>query len=121
MKRIICLFFAIAMIFSLVACSGNEELPDTGEPYTIKFSQNDNLRKYDGKQVEIKGFMSLLSPLDGKLIYLMNMPLQNCPYCIPNSNQLTNTITVIGENIEFTPNPVTYCHRLSMLSLLQSH
>lgn len=111
MKRFLSLFLIIVLIFSMVACS-NEQTDDGGAT-KISFSQSvEELKKLDGKTVTINGFMSLLSPLNGSLIYLMNIPYQSCPFCIPNTNTLANTIAVKGENIELTPMPVKITGKL---------
>lgn len=105
MKRIFCLILTFVLIFSLCACGTNDVT--TGEATKIKFSQPlDELKALEGKTVEMNGFMSMLSPLDGKLIYLMNIPLQSCPFCIPNTTTLSNTIAVTGKNLEYTSKPV---------------
>lgn len=105
MKKILSLFLIVTLLFSLCACGANNN--DNSEPTKIKFSQSlDELKTLDGKKVEINGFMSMLSPLNGELIYLMNIPMQNCPFCIPNTTTLSNTIAVKGKNIEYTSKPV---------------
>ena len=106
MKKLLTLVLSLIMIFSLCACSDkNEQNEETTTK--IKFSQSvEELKNLDGKKVEINGFMSLLSPLNGELIYLMNIPFQSCPYCLPNTNTLSNTIAVKGTDIEFTSQPV---------------
>jgi hypothetical protein len=107
MKKILSLLLAIILLsFSLCACKEKTTI-DPNSITSIKFSQPiEDLRDLSKCKVEIKGFMSLLSPLDGKLIYLMNLPFQNCPFCLPNSTTLDNTIAVTSSNIEFTTNPV---------------
>lgn len=105
MKRILSLLLVFILTFSLVACSSNES--KTNEIPQIRFSQTvDELKQYDGQTVKINGFMSLLSPINGSLIYLMNIPFQSCPYCTPNTTELANTIAVKGSNITFTSLPV---------------
>ncbi len=52
------------------------------------------LSTLNGKKVEICGFMATSSPIDGSFIFLMNLPYQNCPFCKPNTNQLSNTMEV---------------------------
>lgn len=104
MKRILSILLLLCLVVSLCACSSNTQSEGATQ---IKFSQTiEELRSLDGKQIKINGFMSLLSPLNGELIYLMNIPFQSCPYCIPNTNTLSNTIAVVGKNIEFTQRPV---------------
>jgi len=95
------------LLLSLLGCSNNENKIE----YTqIKFKQKlETLKKYDGKYVKIIGFMSTLSPLQGKYVYLMNMPYQQCPFCVPNSNEIANTLAVYapeGERFDFVDYPV---------------
>ena len=69
----------------------------------------DILKSLDGKSVTITGYMATLSPLDGTYIYLMNLPYQSCPFCVPNTTQLANTMAVYapsGSKFEFTDRPV---------------
>lgn len=69
----------------------------------------DILKSLDGKRVTITGYMATLSPLDGTYIYLMNLPYQSCPFCVPNTTQLANTMAVYapsGSKFEFTDRPV---------------
>ncbi len=64
-----------------------------------------DMKKYDGREVTIIGYMSTLSPASGNFMYLMNMPYQSCPFCIPNTNQLSNTMAIYskdGKKFEFT-------------------
>ncbi len=105
MKRIIStLLLAVMLIatLSLAACGGD------GEVYEISFAEANSvndMKKHDGEQVAVIGYMSTLSPVDGSFIYLMNAPYQSCPYCIPNTTQLSNTLAVYakkGKSIEFT-------------------
>lgn len=106
MKKILSLLLVLILMFSLVACS-NDEPEKTNEIPRIRFSQSvDELKQYDGQTVKINGFMSLLSPINGSLIYLMNIPFQACPYCLPNTTELSNTIAIKGEDIKFTSLPV---------------
>jgi len=80
---------------------------------TLKFKNTNSdeaIRALNGKKVSITGYLSTLSPLNGKFAYLMNMPYQSCPFCVPGTSAITNTLTIVaGENkkIEFTDLPVT--------------
>ena len=63
------------------------------------------MEKLDGKTVTIIGYMSTLSPISGEFMYLMNLPYQSCPFCVPNTTQLANTMAVYAksaEGFEFT-------------------
>ena len=58
------------------------------------------LQTLNNKEVTINGYMATSSPVDGSFIFLMNMPYQNCPFCKPNTSQLSNTIEVYPEGKE---------------------
>lgn len=79
----------------------------------LKF-KNTNSDEYvsslNGKKVKMTGYISTLSPVNGKFAYLMNMPYQSCPYCVPGTSQIYNTIAIYAKEnskIEFTNDPVT--------------
>ena len=45
------------------------------------------------------------SPVDGSFMFLMNLPYQSCPFCIPNTSQLSNTMEIYpkkGESFSYT-------------------
>ena len=110
MKKIITILCILSLFIAVVGCSRTTQ--ETSGPTEIKFKDMtavSTLRKLDGKEVQITGFMAETSPLDGSMIYLMNLPYQNCVYCVPNTNQLVNTMAAypkIGKKIEFTDVPV---------------
>ena len=54
----------------------------------------DYLKTLDGKTVTISGYMATSSPVDGSFMFLMNLPYQSCPFCVPNTSQLSNTMEV---------------------------
>lgn len=76
--------------------------------YQIRFSDlvslND-LEEYNNKTVTAIGYLSPITSYDGSFGYLMNLPYQTCPYCLPSDTKITNTITIFAKNgkqIEFT-------------------
>ena len=106
-KRIIALALAALTLISalsLVACK------DKGNDFgtTLSFAKANSIeemKKLDGQTVSIVGYMSTLSPISGKFMYLLNLPYQSCPFCEPNSTTLSNTIAVYakdGKKFEFT-------------------
>ena len=106
-KRIIALAMAALTLISalsLVACK------DKGNDFgtTLSFAKANSIeemKKLDGQTVSIVGYMSTLSPISGKFMYLLNLPYQSCPFCEPNSTTLSNTIAVYakdGKKFEFT-------------------
>jgi len=107
MKKLFYCIIAICIIFF----SGCEKNID--EVTVLKFkntNSNSYINSLNGKTVSITGYISTISPLSGEFAYLMNMPYQSCPYCIPGTSEITNTLAIFaGENdkIELTDMPVT--------------
>ena len=105
---LIALLICIALLAT--GCGGKEA--SSAEVTKLSFADSaslDILKALDGKRVTITGYMATLSPLDGTYIYLMNLPYQSCPFCVPNTTQLANTMAVYapsGSKFEFTDRPV---------------
>ena len=73
-------------------------------------NSNETISALNGKQVSITGYISTLSPLNGEFAYLMNMPYQSCPFCVPGTSAINNTLAIYAGNkskIKFTDQPVT--------------
>ncbi len=88
------LLLAAILAVSLAGCSGKT---DTGEPTKLSFLDAVDIsaiKALDGKNVTIVGYMATVSPVSGKFMYLLNLPYQSCPFCVPNSTQLANTMAV---------------------------
>lgn len=109
MKKILAFFLMLALLtLSLAGCGGG----NAAVAAELKFSDStdfETIKALDGKKVTITGYMATLSPLSGDYIYLMNLPYQSCPFCVPNSQQLSNTMAVYaakGVKFEFTDRPV---------------
>ena len=102
------LVLALLMALGCFAACGEDNVSDEGGVVKLSFSEAnsiDDMKKLDGKTVSIIGYMSTLSPVNGEFMYLMNMPYQSCPFCIPNTTQLSNTLAVYaknGKSFEFT-------------------
>ena len=109
-KRIICITLAFIMVMgsSLFLTSCEKESATEESTKMLSFSQAQSIseiEKLDGEKVTIIGYMSTLSPVSGKFMYLMNLPYQSCPFCVPNTTQLSNTMAVYaedGKEFEFT-------------------
>ena len=105
-KRISALIIALTVVASCLAFASCDKSPS--DATTISFAKAtsiEEMKKLDGKSVEILGYMSTLSPISGKFMYLLNLPYQSCPFCEPNSTTLSNTIAVYapdGKKFEFT-------------------
>ena len=105
-RKIAFLLAVIMMLPAFAAC--NKEKPEGAGAQLLSFSQAqsvEEMQKLDGKTVSIIGYMSTLSPISGEFMYLMNLPYQSCPFCVPNTTQLANTMAVYAkskEGFEFT-------------------
>ena len=103
---------ALLICIALLATGCGSTKASSSEATKLSFADSaslDTLKALDGKAVTITGYMATLSPLSGEYIYLMNMPYQSCPFCVPNTNQLSNTMAVYaakGGKFEFTDRPV---------------
>lgn len=103
---------ALLICIALLATGCGSTKASSSEATKLSFADSaslDTLKALDGKSVTITGYMATLSPLSGEYIYLMNMPYQSCPFCVPNTNQLSNTMAVYaasGSKFEFTDRPV---------------
>jgi len=99
---------SLLLVLSMLGCMFVACEEDNGEATLLSFSQAQSvsaMKKYDGKKVTIIGYMSTLSPINGEFMYLMNLPYQSCPFCIPNTSQLSNTMAVYAkknDGFEFT-------------------
>jgi hypothetical protein len=108
MKKVISLILISCFAVFVFASCGNDNGGDETIGNTLSFSQANSveaMQKLDGKQVNIIGYMSTLSPINGSFMYLMNLPYQSCPFCVPNTTQLSNTMAVYaksGDSFEFT-------------------
>ena len=111
MKKFAALIALLLCLMLLATGCGGKEA-SSAEVTKLSFADSaslDTLKALDGKPVTITGYMATLSPLNGEYIYLMNMPYQSCPFCVPNTNQLSNTMAVYaasGSKFEFTDRPV---------------
>ena len=110
-KKAVALISTIVMVVALGGCSSTK-LQEVDGVTELKFKdtiKTSELKKIDSKKVSMIGFMSTSTPLNGEYTYLMNMPYQNCAFCVPNTDSLVNTIAVYapeGKSFEFTDVPV---------------
>ena len=105
LKRIASFWMALLLLVSAILFASCEKGEDV---LTLSFAEAntvEEMQKNDGKKVSVIGYMSTLSPINGEFMYLMNLPYQSCPFCIPNTTQLSNTSAVYakdGKSFEFT-------------------
>jgi hypothetical protein len=108
MKKYISLFMVLSLAaLTLSGCGGG-----SAEAAKLSFAESASLETIEGlkgKTVTLTGYMATLSPLEGDYIYLMNLPFQSCPFCVPNTQQLANTMAVYaakGTKFDYTDRPV---------------
>ena len=114
MKMQIKLFKTLAIILiiatlssSLVSCKNKGEASiDGATKLSFKAASGyDYLKTINGQTVTISGYMATSSPVDGSFMFLMNLPYQSCPFCVPNTSQLSNTMEIYpkkGESFSYT-------------------
>ncbi len=113
-NKYIAVIVLVCMLAGLASC-GPEK---TGDAVSLSFKQAagyDYLKSINGKTVSINGYMATSSPADGSFIFLMNMPFQSCPFCVPNTSQLTNTMEVYpkkGDKFDYTMQAIRVIGRL---------
>ncbi|MBQ7326873.1 MAG: hypothetical protein IJW93_05315 [Clostridia bacterium] len=108
--KLAAIFLLLAiMTSSFVACDKDDTVDPNGENVTkLSFkaaSGYDYLKTLDGTFVTISGYMATSSPVDGSFMFLMNLPYQSCPFCVPNTSQLSNTMEIYpkkGESFPYT-------------------
>ena len=96
--RILCALFVLLFALSVISC-GNDGKDATKISFKSAATY-EYLKTLDGQKVTINGYMATSSPVDGSFIFLMNLPYQSCPFCIPNTSQLSNTIEVYPKKKE---------------------
>lgn len=106
MKKFISIILVSCLALFLFASCGSSDVEKVSNTLSFsKVNSVDEMQKLDGHQVSIIGYMSTLSPITGNFMYLMNLPYQSCPFCVPNTTQLSNTMAVYakdGDSFEFT-------------------
>ena len=110
----------VVLPFMLLASCGGASNVTPSDVTRLSFksaSSYEYLADLSGEKVEICGFMATSSPVDGSFIFLMNLPYQNCPFCKPNTSQLSNTIEVYpkrGETFSYTTQAIKVSGKLSV-------
>lgn len=109
----------ILVCTTFVACNKNDD-PDLSEAVKLSFkaaSGYDYLKTLDGQTVTINGYMATSSPVDGSFMFLMNLPYQSCPFCVPNTSQLSNTVEIYpkkGESFSYTSQAIRVIGKLEV-------
>ncbi|MBQ8352039.1 MAG: hypothetical protein IJY20_08385 [Clostridia bacterium] len=95
LRSLLCLLLLALLLCT--GCGGQE----AGDAVTLSFksaARYADLKPLNGKTVTINGYMATSSPVDGSFMFLMNLPYQSCPFCVPNTSQLSNTMEVYPKN-----------------------
>ena len=101
--KIISFVLVLAIMSSAFISCVKEETINPEDAIKLSFksaSGYDYLKTIDGQAVTISGYMATSSPVDGSFMFLMNLPYQSCPFCVPNTSQLSNTIEVYPKKNE---------------------
>lgn len=109
MKKLIILILLLALAVCALSGCGGGRAADAQKLSFAESASIETIAALDGKPVTLTGYMATLSPLEGDYIYLMNLPYQSCPFCVPNTQQLANTMAVYaakGTKFDYTDRPV---------------
>ena len=90
-------FLLILLCLPLASCAGKSEKAGTVRLSFADSLNMNRIKELSGQTVEIVGYMATLSSVSGTYLYLMNLPYQSCPFCVPNTQQLSNTIAVYAK------------------------
>lgn len=100
------LLMLLALLLSALAGCGKDGGDSSVTKLSFKAASGyDYLKTLDGTTISISGYMATSSPVDGSFMFLMNLPYQSCPFCVPNTSQLSNTMEVYpkkGETFAYT-------------------
>lgn len=102
MRKNIALILCLILLLALTACGETEEAVKLSFKAAASYEE---LKELNGKTVTINGYMATSSPVDGGYLFLMNLPYQSCPFCVPNTSQLSNTMAVYakeGDSFDYT-------------------
>ena len=108
-----------ALLLCFAGCNGDID-PNGKDVTKLSFkaaSGYDYLKTLDGTFVTISGYMATSSPVDGSFMFLMNLPYQSCPFCVPNTTQLSNTMEIYpkkGETFSYTMQAIQVVGRLEV-------
>ena len=102
------LLLSALLLFGMISCEDKDPAVTPSEATRLSFkaaTSYEDLKALNGQAVTINGYMATSSPVDGGYIFLMNLPYQSCPFCVPNTSQLSNTMAVYapeGDSFSYT-------------------
>ena len=110
-KRFLAALLGCLLLFSLAGCNAGGTDAANATKLSFKSAASyDYLKTLNGQPVTISGYMATSSPVDGSFMFLMNLPYQSCPFCVPNTSQLSNTMEVYpkkGDSFAYTNQAIT--------------
>ncbi len=118
--KILSVILGVIFCFSFISCDKKESTLSAGEATKLSFKSAagyEYLKTLDGQIVTISGYMATSSPVDGSFMFLMNLPYQSCPFCVPNTSQLSNTVEVYpkkGESFSYTTQAIKVVGKLEV-------
>jgi len=99
--KILAIFLALASVLCCFVGCNDEPTEENTTKLSFKSAAGyDYLKTLDGTFVTISGYMATSSPVDGSFMFLMNLPYQSCPFCVPNTSQLSNTMEIFPKEKE---------------------
>ncbi len=116
LRKTLLLIIAVSLLVCFAGCGKTDSEKVTKLSFQAA-SGYDYLKTLDGTTVTINGYMATSSPVDGSFIFLMNLPYQSCPFCIPNTSQLSNTMEIYpkkGESFSFTNQAIKVVGKLEV-------
>ena len=94
-KKHIAVLLLLALCASLLAGCGSGDADAAATVLRFNSATDiEEINTLNGRKVTIDGYMATMSPVSGKFMYLMNLPYQSCPFCVPNTTELANTMAV---------------------------
>ena len=104
-NKIAAVLLLVSLLLSALAGCGKDGTADPNGDNVTKLSFKaasgyEYLKSLDGTLVTISGYMATSSPVDGSFMFLMNLPYQSCPFCVPNTSQLSNTMEIYPKEDE---------------------
>lgn len=112
--KFLCVVLSICTLLPLALSCGGGNATKLSFKSTLNY---DYLKTLHGDAVTINGYIATSSPVNGSFIFLMNMPYQSCPFCVPNTTELSNTIEVYpkkGQKFDYTASAVKVSGRLEV-------
>lgn len=117
MKKKVILILCLLLCALLLSGCGDTAKEEPAKLSFRSAASYESLKALDGKPVAINGYMATSSPADGSFIFLMNLPYQSCPFCKPNTSQLSNTMEVYppkGKTFGYTTQAIQVTGKLQV-------